>query len=252
MKRLLIIALASITMMSMSACGKDAEKEALEAQIAELQEQVDKQNNEQEGVTEYDDEKSEEDVEDNTEVGSEIEAIHLNEVAKTDNFDISVKRAKFTKMGVVYVNMEFGDTDWLLPLDDVSNPNAMSSPEDGKTYFVYEIDINYLGKEEKSLGLGNSEGDFIDLALLYADGFRFDSYVITGSIDGEFWDDPYDWDGNGYMTNLSNIAFSFEPLETHTHYFRGFFEVPEQVGADEEPLYLEISIDNQQLLVDVR
>ena len=117
--------------------------------------------------------------------------------------------------------------------------------EDGKIFVVYDLDLNYIGKENMNASLGMFE-------LNYGDGYVFEDYRVQILRDnGKMgWTKLRETSPSG---SVSMYFCTFEPLMDTKYILRGYFEVPEVVATEEsEPLTMTVNILGEKFIYTVR
>ncbi len=172
----------------------------------------------------------------------------IGETVSTDLFECTLTRAEFAPMLANAMN-----EGYLLP-DGSYGGQTPYIADEGSVYLNFVFELSYLGTEEFNFELGKVESkdlDWMNFLAKYDNTYEFGSFSITGSVDGT-WDSPYDISGT-YMTNLSNKAFSFKPLEEGSHEFRGYIQVSDKVlEEDGKPVDLIITLCDKEIVYSIK
>ena len=178
----------------------------------------------------------------------EISKLSVGETASTDMFECTLTNAEFSPILSNIMNEEY-----LLPVSSSNIDNPYIADKDS-VFLSFVFKLSYLGTEEFDFELGKSESadlDWMNFCVKYDNTYEFSSFSITGSLDGT-WDSPHDISG-GYMTKLSNEAFSFKPLEENSHEFRGYIQVSDKLLADDgKPVDLIIGLCDKEIVYSIK
>ena len=172
----------------------------------------------------------------------------VGDTVATELFECTLTRAEFAP-----AVSNVMDENYFLPDENFWPDNPYVADKDS-VYLSFVFELSYLGSKEIDFELGKVESkdlDWMNFLAKFDNTYEFESFSITGSVDGT-WDSPYNISG-GYMSSLSNQAFSFKPLEEGSHEFRGYVQMSNKVLEDDgKPVDLIITLCDEEIVYSIK
>lgn len=144
------------------------------------------------------------------------EEYSIGDTIESDSFKTKINYAVFSE----------GYIDNNVLLDNFLMPNTNSKCEEGKTYFLYEVEVEYIGNDVFDQYINKS-------AILYYGDYEFDSKCAY-FYENNKW---YLVDG---VEGSNEKTLRFYGTNNSPIKIRGLFEVPKEVEYSEKGIQLEL------------